>query len=56
MIDNLENLIGGDVKPYRVNVIDKSIFLINGDCLNVMDWLIENNIKVDAIITDPPYG
>ena len=30
--------------------------LYNGDCLEVMDRLIENNIKVDAIIADPPYG
>lgn len=30
--------------------------LYNGDCLEVMDYLIEQNIKVDAIITDPPYA
>lgn len=29
--------------------------LIQGDCLNVMDILISENIKVDAIICDPPY-
>lgn len=28
----------------------------NNDCLKILDQLIENNIKVDAIITDPPYG
>ena len=27
-----------------------------GDCLEVMDKLIEQNIKVDMILTDPPYG
>ena len=27
-----------------------------GDCLEVMDYLIEEGIKVDAIICDPPYG
>jgi len=27
-----------------------------GDCLEVMTDLIENGIKVDAIITDPPYN
>lgn len=32
------------------------IELYNGDCLNVMDELIAKGIKVDAIITDPPYG
>ena len=30
--------------------------LYNGDCLEVMDKLIEEGVKVDAIITDPPYG
>jgi site-specific DNA-methyltransferase (adenine-specific) len=29
--------------------------IYNGDCLEVMDYLIEQGIKVDAIITDPPY-
>jgi len=35
---------------------DEYIRLFQGDCLEVMDKLIEKNIKVDAIITDPPYG
>lgn len=30
--------------------------LYNGDCLEVMDKLIEEGVKVDCIITDPPYG
>lgn len=30
--------------------------LYNGDCLEVMDKLISQGVKVDAIITDPPYG
>lgn len=29
--------------------------LYKGDCLDVMEYLINQNIKVDAIITDPPY-
>lgn len=29
--------------------------LINEDCLKAMDNLIAEGIKVDAIITDPPY-
>ena len=33
-----------------------SVKLYNGDCLEVMDRLIADGIKVDAIITDPPYG
>jgi len=32
------------------------IDLIRGDCLQVMDTMIAMGIKVDAIITDPPYG
>lgn len=30
--------------------------LYNDDCLEVMDKLIEEGIKFDAIITDPPFG
>ncbi len=30
--------------------------LIKGDCLEEMDKLIAKGLKVDAIITDPPYG
>ena len=30
--------------------------LIHGDCLEEMDKLIKEGVKVDAIITDPPYG
>ena len=30
--------------------------LYNGDCLEVMDQLIEQEIKVDMILCDPPYG
>lgn len=30
--------------------------LYQGDCLEIMDKLIEKGIKVDAIICDPPYG
>ena len=33
-----------------------NITLYNGDCLEVMDNLIQQGIKVDAIITDIPYG
>ena len=34
----------------------EDIQLYHGDCLEVMDKLIEKGVKVDAIITDPPYG
>jgi site-specific DNA-methyltransferase (adenine-specific) len=30
--------------------------LYNGDCLIIMDMLIKEGIKVDAVIADPPYG
>lgn len=30
--------------------------LFHGDCLEVMRQLIDEGVKVDAIITDPPYG
>lgn len=30
--------------------------LHNGDCLEVMDKLIEQGVQVDCILTDPPYG
>ena len=30
--------------------------LYKGDCLEVMEYLIKNGIKVDAVITDPPYA
>ncbi len=29
--------------------------VIHGDCLDEMDKLIEQGVKVDAIICDPPY-
>ena len=35
---------------------DEYVKLIHGECLSVMDKLINKNIKFDAIITDPPYG
>ena len=30
--------------------------LYNGDCLEIMDRLIDVGLKVDCILTDPPYG
>ena len=54
-MNNLDFLKGGGANPYRVEVIDNNA-LVQGDCLEVMQWLIDNNVKVDAIITDPPYG
>ena len=34
-------------KPYELYL---------GDCLEVMDRLIKQGVKVDCILTDPPYG
>ena len=30
--------------------------LYHGDCIEVMRRLIDEGVKVDAVITDPPYG
>ena len=30
--------------------------LYNGDCLEIMDRLVDEGVKVDCILTDPPYG
>ena len=32
------------------------IKLYHGDCLEIMDKLIEQGVKIDMILTDPPYG
>lgn len=32
------------------------ITLYHNDCFNIISDLIDNNIKVDLILTDPPYG
>ena len=34
----------------------ENVQLYNGDCLEIMDKLIEQGVKVDAIIADLPYG
>lgn len=36
--------------------MNDNIKLYQGDCLEVMDRLINEGVKVDAIITDIPYG
>lgn len=38
------------------NNFDDGLVLINDDCINAMQDLIKENIKVDLILTDPPYG
>ena len=50
---DLNDLIkGGDFNSYG----DSNYVLLNGDCLEIMDYLIEYNIQIDCILTDPPYG
>ena len=39
-----------------MNILTENYKLYLGDCLEVMDRLIEEGIKVDCILTDPPYG
>ena len=33
-----------------------NIQLVNGDCIDEMNNLIDKDIKVDLVLTDPPYG
>ena len=39
-----------------MNIITENYKLYNGDCLEIMDKLIEEGIKVDMILCDLPYG
>ena len=39
-----------------MEIINEKYKLYQGDCLEVMDKLIKDGIKVDMILTDPPYG
>ena len=37
-------------------MLNENVKLFNCDCLEVMDKLIAEGVKVDAVITDPPYN
>ncbi len=39
-----------------MDIVTENIKLLQGDCLVRMDELIAQGVKVDAIISDPPYG
>lgn len=39
-----------------MNILTDNVKLYQGDCLKIMDILIEQGVKVDTIITDPPYS
>jgi DNA modification methylase len=41
------------IKPYYENASGR---LYCGDCLEIMPQLIADGVKVDAVVTDPPYG
>lgn len=45
-----------DMEENQVVVSFEGVDLYKGDCLEVMDRLIAAGVKVDAIITDPPYN
>ena len=44
------------MKMNELEIITDNYSIYQGDCLEVMDKLIEEGIKVDMILTDPPYG
>ena len=39
-----------------MNILTENYKLYLGDCLEIMDLLINRGVQVDAIICDPPYG
>ena len=50
-----ERLTGvAELEAQAINQIGKCT-LINEDCITAMDKLIAEGIKVDCILTDPPY-
>lgn len=51
-LKNKKSIEAKDFTPTKY----KNVQLYLGDCLEVMDYLIKKQIKVDAIIADPPYG
>ena len=52
--EDLEYLVGkGKARKYHT---DGKYTIINGDCLEVMESLIERGVYVDHVITDVPYG
>jgi DNA modification methylase len=42
------------IEDFKYTAIGKHL-LFNEDCFEVINKLIEKGVKVDAIITDPPY-
>jgi site-specific DNA-methyltransferase (adenine-specific) len=41
------------VEKYFQNEITQ---LYNGDCIEIMEYLIKKNVKIDKVITSPPYN
>ena len=46
----------GIISEEEFKIKDEYIKLIQGDCLNVMDKMIERNLKFEMILADVPYG
>lgn len=51
LLDSLDITQGEAIKIHNTD-----FRLIHGDCLTEMDKLIAEGIKVDLVLTDPPYG
>ena len=43
------------LKIYDRDDIMNDYKLINGECIEEMQKLIDDGVKVDLIVTDPPY-
>lgn len=43
-------------KKFKPLCVTDCATLYNGDCISVMNFLLERNIKVNKIITSPPYN
>ncbi len=53
MKSEIRNIVTKEIQSVG---IDWSTLLIKGDCLEVMSELADMGIKVDMVLTDPPYG
>lgn len=49
-----KNIFSLDDNFMKIN-IDNSCLLYNENSMQILDYFIKNNIKVDMIFTDPPY-
>ena len=56
MMKSLKNILEKKMNNKELKIITDNYIIYQGDCLEIMDQLIKQNVKVDAIICDPPYG